>query len=175
MDILSQIKTYYCINFLKYIPYCFAKNVSKKNKQLVNKYLNIPEGWRKKGYKFKETKKNPIVIVYFENSKKINEYFQTDEDDEELSNLSVTDRGVFPITIHFNKTNWNKPPKEFKVKPRLKKKRLEMYRKYLVLHEFGHVLGYDHPPLPTKYGKCDVMLQQSRFTEPYCEANYEIF
>ena len=49
-----------------------------------------------------------------------------------------------------------------------------MYRKYLVQHEFGHVLGYDHPELPKKYQKCNVMLQQSRFTEPYCEANFSL-
>ena len=85
-------------------------------------------------------------------------------------NLSITDYSTKPTSIYFNIDNWNNPPKEFKSKYN----RLANYRAYLVQHEFGHALGYHHTSKPSKENEmknCPVMLQQSKYTEPYCKAN----
>ena len=152
----------------KQIPYQFSESVSKKKRFLTNKYLNEPTGWVSKGYTFIETNEKPLVVVYFEPNKIISKKYN------DLEKLSVTDFSTFPIRIYFNKTNWLNAPKPFIVKSNLKKKRKEMYRKYLVQHEFGHVLGFGHPSLSLQSGKCDVMLQQTKWTEPYCEANFSV-
>ena len=38
----------------------------------------------------------------------------------------------------------------------------------------GHAIGYDHPKIPkisNDLKNCDPMLQQTKYTEPYCKAN----
>ena len=153
----------------KHITFKFDKSVSENNRNLVIEYLNEPHGWVSKGYTFEEVsdnKKKPLVILYFKTSYEMKQKYKG------FANLSVTDFATIPLTISFNKTNWDKPPLEFIIINKEKDTRLIRYRKYLVQHEFGHVLGFDHPELPKKYSKCNVMIQQSKYTEPYCQANY---
>ena len=143
-----------------------------KNRERLNelkKYLLDERGWKSQGYDFTEVDdiKNADIQVYFKTNdelKKIVNY------NKNLMNLSITDYSTTPTTIYFNIENWNNPPKEFKEK----NNRLSTYRAYLVQHEFGHAIGFGHEKRPEKsenMKSCPVMLQQSKYTEPYCLAN----
>ena len=146
----------------------FETSVSEKNRELVTKYLLDKNGWTRKNYSFTQTS-NPDIKVFFVDNDDINRIFKGQK---HLYNLSVTDSSTRPIKIYFNKKNWNNPPEAYNTNSN----RLEKYRKYLVNHEFGHALGFNHAKKPEKNsGKdCPVMLQQSKFTEPYCKANSNV-
>tara|TARA_Y100000389_G_C17365178_1_gene465907 strand:- start:357 stop:863 length:507 start_codon:yes stop_codon:yes gene_type:complete len=143
----------------------FTYKVPKKYKNEVNEYLQDERGWVSKGYKFKQVHNNPKIEVYFKTNEEIKEIFKGIA---RLHDLSVTDRGSNPIKIYFNINNWENPPKAYETESN---NRLKQYREYLVQHEFGHAIGYNHHHYKKKYSNCPVMLQQSKYTEPYCKAN----
>lgn len=135
----------------------------------MNKYLLDKRGWRSKGYTFNQVDNinDANIQVYFKTNDELKKIVNNDK---RLINLSITDYSTSPTSIYFNLQNWNNPPKEFKAE----NNRLSNYRAYLVQHEFGHALGFGHKNKPNKENKmknCPVMLQQSKYTEPYCKAN----
>ena len=150
----------------KSFTYKFSDNVNNQCKECTRKYISNPNGWISKGYTIVETNNEPDILVNFEERETMDKLFGNNLS---LKGLSITDRGTKPINIYFHLDNWNNPPDTF-----IKKyNRLDDYRAYLVQHEFGHALGYDHPNRP-KNGEmkpCKVMLQQTKYTEPYCTVN----
>lgn len=56
--------------------------------------------------------------------------------------------------IHLNAKRWGEgaPPSGL---------RLEAYRQYMVTHEMGHILGYDHTRCPGKGVPAPIMIQQT--------------
>jgi len=130
--------------------------------------LDHPQGH---GVKFKYVNKNPTVTVLFLNENETDQFCG-------MTGLScytpygVTgDTTTLAHTIVFNRKNWNSTPKAFyndylnalqldgkssKVNNYIKL----LYKIYVINHEFGHFLGYDHderiPNIP-----CSVMVQQT--------------
>lgn len=159
-------------NKKKNYTYYFGEDVTNDQIIEVNKYLLDELGWKSKGYTFNQVDniKDADIQVHFKDNYGIAKIIGGNK---ELSNLSVTDYGTNPTSIHFNINNWINPPKPFVSK----NDRLQKYRGYLVQHEFGHAIGYGHDTRPNKPNNsndiinCPVMLQQTRFTEPYCKAN----
>ena len=70
-----------------------------------------------------------------------------------FSRLSVCDRGVKPITITFNRENWELGVPAFSS--------VDAYRRYLVNHEIGHALGMDHLEPNGASRDMPVMFQQT--------------
>ena len=151
-------------------------------KQDFVKYVMDPRGWTGNGFKFSITEEvqKANVHVYFKTNTQLKQlfhhisYFET-----ELQGLSITDSSDEDnIKIYFNANNWNSPPTVFTVydeKQRIvpRTERLQMYRAYLVQHEVGHAIGYDHPE-QVEYAKkiypCHPMQQQTKGTS-MCKAN----
>ena len=74
------------------------------------------------------------------------------------SQLSVTDRGVFPMQIHLSGENWTAVPYHLGSEyPSLKP-----YRIALISHEFAHAFGHDHVSCACVGCKSDVRQQPSR-------------
>jgi len=83
----------------------------------------------------------------------------------DLVGFSVTDSSTTPIEIWINRDNWNNIPKDFMGD-------LDSYRCYLIQHEIGHALGYDHDlPYDDAQLPCPVMYQQTRGTRDRCIVN----
>lgn len=73
-----------------------------------------------------------------------------------LRGLSVTDRGQSPIRVHMNAANWARIPPDSEYTD------LTDYRRHLILHEWGHVLGYDHASCTKQEAAADIMQQPSK-------------
>ena len=77
-----------------------------------------------------------------------------------LHGLSVTDRRTTPVRVYFRAENWDAVPRASGYG-----KDLRAYRTYLVLHEFGHVLGHGHTACPCPGAPAPIMMQQTRGTD----------
>ena len=82
---------------------------------------------------------------------------------KDFAGLSVTDRGATPVRVVLNRENWTRVPRDFEGS-------LKEYRRYLVLHEVGHVLGLNHVPWQDG-AACPTMMQQTRGTRGKCRAS----
>lgn len=134
-----------------------ANQFSSEEIAFIVKTLNHKKAW---GVPFSYTpiKKEARVLIYKLNNDEITALFP---DHPSLQGLSVCDFSKHPIKIYFSKENWERIP------PASQHTNLIKYRIYVVLHEFGHALGYH------KHDKCggfnqlaSVMMQQSKSVFP---------
>ena len=65
--------------------------------------------------------------------------------------------------VHLNAKRWGEGARESKLS-------LKAYRQYMVTHEVGHILGYDHSRCPGRGVPAPVMLQQTMGIGP-CKPN----
>ena len=100
------------------------------------------------------TSHNPDVIVYLTTQKEMKKIYPQ----VAKSQLSVTDRGVYPMQIHINAENFNKIPKHLGSEYTS----LDMYRIALLSHEFAHAFGHDHVSCACVGCLSDVRQQPSR-------------
>jgi predicted Zn-dependent protease len=56
--------------------------------------------------------------------------------------------------MYLNSERWFYGSKESKL-------RLDDYRQYMVSHEIGHILGFDHEKCPCRSCKAPIMMQQT--------------
>lgn len=109
-------------------------------------YLNDPDGWSKKGYFFEPVNENPHVTIRLVNPNTIV------KECGQPSHLSCAELGG--KHMYLNADRWFHGSKESKLS-------LENYRQYMVSHEIGHILGYEHEQCPCPGCKAPVMMQQT--------------
>jgi hypothetical protein len=126
-----------------------SKGFTKKELTFIQNVLDDPRAWN---VKFTHVKQNPDFVIYKTPGSKIDEMYPP-----HIRGLSVTDRSERPWKIHFRKENWDAIPEASGYT------NLDLYRVYLILHEFGHILGHGHSTCAKK-GPAPVMMQQTKGT-----------
>lgn len=127
--------------------------ISKRSKKLIMQILNDPRGWRKyHNVMFVDTPQQPPQRHFKVDIQKSSDILQTCG----FNGLScaIPDEG----TIYLSNYRWTRGSRKSGLN-------LNDYRHYLVNHEFGHLLGYDHLKARTDNGAknimCPVMVQQT--------------
>lgn len=127
-----------------------TENFTNNEIHFIARVLNHPRSWGVPFYYNKFTQK----IV----AKKVpgNEIDKLMGGNKHLHGLSVCDStNPNKIVIYFRKENWDEIPSTSGYT------RLDMYRIYLILHEFGHALGHGHNKCTGKDDPAPVMMQQT--------------
>ncbi len=111
----------------------------------VAAYLADPDGWRSEGYTFVRTS-NPKVVIHLTSPTTL----ATNAcQDATLSCAEMNGRHMY-----LNADRWSKGASPSKLV-------LKAYRQYMVTHEMGHILGYDHVKCPGKGEPAPLMMQQT--------------
>lgn len=112
---------------------------------LVYIYLNDPDGWISQGYSFEFSEK-PDVIIHLSTPKTIEKKCGLPD------NLSCATLGG--NRVYLNIERWWDGSEESGLD-------LEDYRQYVVSHEIGHILGFDHKQCPCPKCPAPIMMQQT--------------
>jgi hypothetical protein len=141
---------------MKYFPYNFSidddviKHYKIKQPALiafyVSAYLNDPEGWTKHGYRFEHVNSGEKISIHLVMPKTIEKKCGLPTS---LSCAELGGRFVF-----LNASRWFHGSSESKLP-------LEDYRQYMISHEIGHILGFDHKKCPCIGCKAPIMMQQT--------------
>jgi hypothetical protein len=115
-------------------------------KDEVAAYLADPDGWVSQGYRFIYTSKNPNIFIELCHPNTIATNGCED------SELSCAEMGGH--RMYLNSERWIRNGSKSKLN-------LKNYRQYMVTHEMGHILGYDHVKCPGKDSPAPVMMQQT--------------
>lgn len=143
----------------------FGRNVPEDVRNEMRGYLLNPElGWPALGYDLVEVpdaSRKCDVVIRLQPSAKMDELYG---DIPRLRGMSVTDSGARPMRIDLHETNWFTPPTAFLHNSELRHmSRPQQYHCYVVQHEMGHALGYEHSrAVPGQ--ACPIMYQQTRGT-----------
>ncbi len=110
-------------------------------------YLSDPDGWGSRGYTFEPSEHNPRVHIRLSMPSTITSICGLS------GNLSCAELGG--RNMYLNADRWfNGAPNS--------KLSLDDYRQYMVSHEIGHILGFDHAECPCKNCPAPIMMQQTR-------------
>ena len=141
---------------MKYFPYTFLvdddviKHYKIRQPALlafyVSAYLNDPEGWPKHGYHFEHVNSGEKMSIYLVMPKTIEKKCGLPD------NLSCAELGGRFVFLNANR--WFHGSSESKLP-------LEDYRQYMISHEIGHILGFDHKKCPCIGCKAPIMMQQT--------------
>lgn len=112
----------------------------------ITAYLNDPSGWASKGYSFEPVSKNEDVLIRMSSPKTIEGICGVP------SNLSCAELGG--KHMYLNGDRWFHGSKPSGLD-------LDNYRQYMVSHEIGHILGFDHTTCPCPGCKAPIMMQQT--------------
>jgi hypothetical protein len=110
-------------------------------------YLNDPDGWGSKGYSFEEVTENEDILIRLASPRTVVKKCGLPAD---LSCAELNGRLVF-----LNADRWFHGSTKSKLG-------IEDYRQYMVSHEIGHILGYDHTKCPCVNCKAPIMMQQTK-------------
>jgi hypothetical protein len=113
---------------------------------LVSVYLNDPDGWVSRGYSFESSEKNPDVVIRLSNPATIEKVCGLPKD------LSCAILGG--DKMYLNAYRWFNGSKKSKLD-------LVNYRQYMVSHEIGHILGFEHETCPCPGCPAPIMMQQT--------------
>jgi hypothetical protein len=109
-------------------------------------YLNDPDGWSKKGHFFEPVSYNQDVTIHLSSQATI------DKNCGLGGKLSCAELGG--KTMWLNADRWYHGSSKSKLK-------LDDYRQYMVSHEIGHILGFDHEQCPCPGCRAPIMMQQT--------------
>lgn len=112
----------------------------------ITVYLNDPDGWNTKGYSFEPVSLNEDVFIRLSSPNTITKECGISK------NLSCAELGG--KHMYLNADRWFHGSKESKLK-------LDDYRQYMVSHEIGHILGFEHKKCPCPSCKAPIMMQQT--------------
>ena len=151
----------FCFRFGRSVP----EDVRKEMRTyLLDKTL----GWIALGHNLVEVTAGCDVVVRLQKSATMDGLYGSIP---RLRGMSVTDSSARPMRIDLHETNWFTPPTAFLHNDKLKLSRTDQYHCYVVQHEMGHALGYDHSKAVAGQD-CPVMYQQTRGTGgAICVAN----
>lgn len=124
----------------------------------IGAVLADPRGWRALGFSFAEVDAHAPAAdfdVWLTPAPDMARMFPY----AHLAHMSVTDRRVAPPQVHLHASNWHAPPRVSGYAGHVL-----AYRRYLVNHEVGHVLGAEHAACPARGAPAPIMLQQTRGT-----------
>jgi len=137
------------------MKFCFDKFTDFSMDELIF-ILNVLNDSRAWGVYFEFKDKNPDIILFKKTTQQLVNMFG-----KKFDGFSVCDYSKYPIKIYFNKQNWDAIPLTSQYKS------LSAYRTYLVLHEFGHALGYHkHDKCTKENAPASVMMQQTLSVYP---------
>lgn len=111
----------------------------------VMAYLNHPNGWSTHGYFFEPVKSGESVYIRLSSSQTIQ---------QQCGNGKLSCAELGGSFMYLNSERWFHGSVESKLT-------LDDYRQYMVSHEIGHILGYDHVKCPCVGCKAPVMMQQT--------------
>jgi hypothetical protein len=111
----------------------------------VQIYLADPYGWETKGYKFVYSPRGRVVITL--------------SSPETLSKQGCFDGRLSCASLggtemRINSARWMRGSSKSKLS-------LDDYRQYVISHEMGHILGFNHVKCPKKGEPAPIMLQQT--------------
>jgi len=112
----------------------------------VAAYLNDPHGWSKKGYFFMPVRSNGDVIIRLSSPQTIEKKCGLPKG---LSCAELNGKHMY-----LNADRWFYGASKSKLS-------LDDYRQYMVSHEIGHILGFDHEQCPCKGCPAPIMMQQT--------------
>lgn len=113
----------------------------------VGAYLNDPHGWSKHGYFFESVESGEEVHIRLSMPSTIKKICGIPD------NLSCAEfNGRF---VYLNADRWFNGASPSKLS-------LSNYRQYMISHEIGHILGYDHKKCPCEKCKAPIMMQQTK-------------
>ena len=113
----------------------------------VVSYLNDPDGWSKKGYFFEPVHVNQDVTIHLSSQSTLDKQCGLGG---KLSCAELNGK-----TVWLNADRWYHGASKSKLE-------LDDYRQYMVSHEIGHTLGYDHTVCPCKNCPAPIMMQQTK-------------
>lgn len=112
----------------------------------ITVYLNDPDGWASKGYSFEPVSINEDVLIRISSPETIEKQCGVP------ANLSCAElRGKH---MYLNADRWYHGSKASKLS-------VPDYRQYMVSHEIGHILGFEHEQCPCRGCKAPIMMQQT--------------
>lgn len=109
-------------------------------------YLNDPDGWNSKGYIFEQVNGHEDILIRLSSPKTITNKCGLP------NNLSCAEMNG--KHVYLNADRWVRGSKKSKLS-------LDDYRQYMVSHEIGHILGFDHEHCPCVGCKAPIMMQQT--------------
>jgi hypothetical protein len=114
----------------------------------VQDCLDDPSGWKSRGYKFRPIKRDetPRMTIILTSPKTLRANGCKDE------NLSCAILNGGKVWINSMRWTLGATPS---------KQNLEGYRQYVISHEVGHALGYDHVDCPGDHEPAPIMMQQT--------------
>lgn len=109
-------------------------------------YLNDPDGWSTKGFIFETVLKDENVLIRLSSPSTITRICGL------AGNLSCAELGGKNMFLNSNRWFHGAP-----------KSKLDLvnYRQYMVSHEIGHILGFEHSACPCVGCKAPIMMQQT--------------
>lgn len=113
---------------------------------LVTTFLNDPHGWNARGYTFTYASDRPDIVIRLSSPKTIVKECGLPSD---LSCAELHGKHVY-----LNAQRWKHGSKKSGLD-------LDNYRQYMVLHEIGHILGFEHEACPCAGCKAPIMMQQT--------------
>jgi len=138
-----MIKTYKTIGF------------TLEERQFIQDILDDPRAWDQEFVDITEKlDKQPDIYVHKASGKEMQKIYPFDH----LQGLSLCDTSKYPTEIYIRKENWDEGRGGYQ--------NVWGYRAYVILHEFGHSIGYRHVKCPKAGEPAPVMMQQTKGTSP---------